>query len=335
MRLEEGKAELVITPNSQFAKKFIETFIKSKGTHQLNDAIKEAISTNGYSHDDLTFYYYGTYPNHFKSYEEARIFKESLEDLVSRTNSKAGNLKVKNIDDILFLTYFLVGHDGDVYSSNANSKYLDDLIDVFISLYDRELTPKEGDYIWVSDAVTGIETQALRNEFDEETLKMNQEYKTVSRMIGADNAIFHLPNDSTIIIDKRFVDKEPIVLPKRLSEKINAVVVDHIIEEHKKVDSKFYRDLCSGYVDTRQWRDRTKARAYKRSNKVLYPLIKQIHNYFESICSLELIKSDVQIFVYDLFVLLNLIRSPHKIDPTDKYSVIRTIIKDNDPSKGK
>lgn len=335
MEFIPDQSELIIKPTSQFAKEFIEEFIRTNGTHQLNDAIRKAISSNSYSLDQLTLKFNGIYPNDFKSAADAQLFKESVETLVSKTNSNTGNFRIANIDDVLFILYFIVGHQGDIYGSTAQSKYLDELIDVFLSLLKRKLTSTDDEYIWIPDGITGIDTQIPRTEFSEKELKMNGGYHTISRMIGPNNEDFHIASDSPILIDKRELNEEQIVLPRRLSEKIIANVIDHIIEEHKKADTPFYHALSQGHIKLFEWENRTKVRKYRRSNKVLYHLIRHIEQYFHTNSKFKLVTKDIHVFVYDLFYILNLILPPYKIDPVEKYSVIRTMLRDNLPGKGK
>lgn len=328
MNLTEDKSQLVITPDSKFAKELIDRHIKSKGTHQLNDAIKEAISFNAYSDDNLSFHFDGVYPYHFQSYQDAYLFKDGVDRLIENNVSHLGNFKRIGADDILFISYFLSGYIGDVYSYNTQLKHLDELIDVFIELHDSKPTPTASDYVWIFDGVTGIETQIDKKEFSEDELKMNGGYKVESRMIPPDNVIYHFANDRPIVIDKRLTDQSEIKLPERLSKKLHATIIDHIISEHKSADTKFYKELKSGYIDTRKWRNRTKARGYGRNNRILSKLIYELDTYLLHNNSSTLI-TDRRGFIYDFLALLKLIQPPLKLNRADKALEIRTIVKDN------
>jgi hypothetical protein len=334
MELETGKKEILIKPDRLFATTLIDEIKYSKGIAYLNDSIRENLDALSSEDPHVRFKFSGLYPHEFHDYNEARYVKEEIERLVDNTNKSVGQMNISNIDDILFITYFYYGHVGEVRGSTGTTKYLDDLIDVFLGLINKKLTPSSEDYIWIPDGSTGIETEVARHEFNDEELRMNGGYKTVSRMLGVNNVVWHLPEDLPIVMKGRYEGEEAVQLPIRLSSKISSFIIDHILAEHRKADTKFYKELCSGYINTHSWSNRARARDYKRTNKILYKLIERLDNYLISTNKFVPTQRVRHIFIYDLLILLKLIEPPYKINPTDKYSVIRTICKDNRPSGG-
>lgn len=324
MELIKDKPLLQITPTAQLRAYLIERTIQEKGTFYLNDAIVEELA---YNSDAESFNFSGIYPNSFID-NDAIIFKNKLEELISNSNSRFTHLKVKHVDDILFITFFYTGYSAEVYSRNQNAKYLDDLIDVFIDLLDSKHTPTESDYIWVQDGFNGIETEVKKELFTEDELKMNGGFNVYSRMVPPKNEIYHFANDRPVIVGKRQIDKGDIRLPARLSKMLNETIVKQIIDEHKRADTAFYKELTSGYIDTRQWRGRTKTRDYKRENKTLVKLIKEIDAYLLTNNKSSLL-TDRRELTYDLLSLLKIMPTPLKINRADKALAIRTILKDN------
>jgi hypothetical protein len=324
MELIKDKPLLLITPTAILRDRLVEQTIKEKGTFSLNDSIAEELAFDA---EASTFPFIGVYPNLFKDDNEAKLFKDCLEELIGRTNSRS-HLKVKHIDDILFITYFYTGYTGEVYANNQNIKHLDDLIDVFIDLLDSKHTPTDSDHIWIEDNFTGIESEVSKHLYTEEELKMNGGFKVLSRMVPPNNVIYHFASDRPITIDKRVSDKNLIRLPERLSKKLLETTVSYIIDEHKKADTLFFKELRTGYLDTRSWRERTRARGYDRLNKALCKLIIELDHYIYDNNKSSLI-TDRREVIYDVLALLKMLPFPLKINRSDKALAIRTIVKDN------
>ncbi|MEE1945067.1 hypothetical protein VRU48_08110 [Pedobacter sp. KR3-3] len=325
MEAIHNEPQLLITPTSQLRACLIEQTIRDKGTFYLNDAIVEELAYDAVAQ---SFRFSGIYPNLFANADEAKIFKNRLEDLVKNSNSRLKHLKIEHIDDILFLTYFYTGYSAEIYGYNANKKYLDDFIDVFIDLLDSKHMPTDGDYVWLPDVVTGIESEVGKHLFTEEELKLNGGFKVYSRMVPPDNKIYHFANDRPIVIDKRDIDKDAIKLPERLSKMLNETIIRYIIEEHKKADTQFYKELTTGYIDTRYWRERTKTRNYGRNNRMLVKLILQLDSYLHANNKSSSI-TDRRELIYDLLAIVKMLPMPLKRNRADKASAIRTILKDN------
>lgn len=326
MEIIKDKPLLLITPNAHIRTQLIEQTIQKGGTFYLNDAIVEELAYNA---DAESFKFSGVYPNLFTDDNEAKKFKDTLEELIRNSNTRLTNLKIKHIDDLLFITYFYTGYSAEVYSNNENIKYLDDLIDVLLDLLDSELTPTYGNYIWIPDRFTGIESELKRELCTEDDLKRNGGFKVYSRMVPPENKTYHFASDRPIVISKRKVDKDDIRLPEILSKTLNETIIKHIFDEHKRANTAFYKELTSGYIDTRLWRDRTKQRSYERENKMLNMLITELDKYlYES--NKSSFKTDRREVIYDLFVILQMI-PPNKLkrNRLDKASAIRYIQKDN------
>lgn len=335
MELELGNTQIVIKPNRRLATMLIEEVTYTKGISYLHDSIRKSLNQLSTSDLQLTFKFSGFHPYIFASHEEAKSAKDELEQLVGRTNKANDRLNIKNIDDLLFISYFYYGSVADVRSSGINAIYLDELTDVFLALMNRKLTPSSEDFIWIPDASTGIETEVPRSEFNEEDLLMNGGYKAASRMIGKNNAILHLPNDNPVVLNVRNDNENAIRLPSRLSTMINDLLIDHIIEQHKKADTSFYKELSSGEISMREWSNRTRTREYKRHNLMLYHIIDRLDKYLISNNSLVPTKKSRHVFIYDFLKILKLLAPPYKIDAEDKSSAIRTICNDNAIKSGK
>jgi hypothetical protein len=325
MELIKDKPLLRITPTAQLRAYLIEHTIQEKGTFYLNDAIVEELALDTQAE---SFKFAGIYPNMFAKAEDASIFKSKLEELINNRNSRFTHLNGKHIDDILFITYFYIGYSAEVYSNNQNAKYLDDLIDVFIDLLDSQQTPTDSDHIWIPDGLTGIEIEVKKEQFNEDELRLNGGFKVYSRMIPPKNVIYHFANDRPILVGTRKADKSEIRLPERLSRMLNEIIITQVIDQHKRANTTFYKELARGYIDTWQWRQRTRARDYKRENKTLVKLINEIDAYLLTNNKSSLL-TDRRELTYDLLALLKLLQTPLKINRSDKALAIRTIIKDN------
>ncbi|WP_113652243.1 hypothetical protein [Pedobacter namyangjuensis] len=316
---------LLIIPTAKLKNHLIHRTIQEKGTFYLDDAIIDELAHNA---DAEHFKFKGIYPNLFEGSEDASIFKHNVEELISKSNSRSSYFKVKYIDDILFITYFYTSYLAEVSAKNQNDKYLDGLIDVFIDLLDSKHTPTESNHVWIPDGLTGMEVEVSKQIFNEDELKLNGGFKIYSRMVPPKNVIYHFANDRPILVGKRHAGESEIQLSERLSRMLNETLIKHIIEEHERANTLFHKELTTGYIDTRKWRQRTKPRAYERKNKILAKLINEINAYLLAHNKSSLL-TDRRELIYDLLALLKMMPKPLKRGRANKASAIRYILKDN------
>ena len=281
MELKEDSTIIKIFPNKAFASKIILEQRKKGGysiEHFFDLGLKEGIyESNDLSHLVESFDFAGISGKEFKTYEEANAFKTKLEAIV--TKSLEDGLNMGNIDNILFILYLHANFTMDVESIKMRYKYLDELITLYVELKQKTISIKNSSLTEKEKLL--LERKNFDNLEEEERLQFisSQAVKINARMLGTDNKLLYVPDDFNIVLKRTNCD-EDITVPERLASQFRFLMLQEIVQQHEKYNTKFYRFLLEDNQDLSQLMTRSKysdKRKYK--NTVLADLILEIEKY--------------------------------------------------------
>lgn len=334
MEFNADKNVIEIRPRSKFVTDLLISEIKAKGAANLHPSIMEKVI--GFSTDYSEILQIISPINFLGGNDKILQYNGRIKDLyqelcglIVKHSTNIPFLNSDTMDDILFITLFSWRKASEPVVRDENEIYLDELIGLYLQLKQRKIS--------LPNMEGGMDFNRL-SEDEMETLINNDEVKVEGRMIGGINInkLIYIPSEYPIAIKGDGKRSQDIILPARLTTSLYSVIMDEIVQQHKRYNTKFYRMLCDEDFDSIKLEGRTKARRIKSNVRLIYSLATHLIDYLDFISKEPLTPTHNEpIFtshkyrlIYSVLNVLEFIKS--KSSEPEKY--IRKLLHDNKPS---
>lgn len=335
----ELKAEdniIEIRPETQFANKLISEELQDSQTYyRIHPTIREVIGDvlvgDAVVNQQMPPFRFMGGNDKFLQYDGdiTELYNE-LTNIVEKHKQYIPSLNLQSIDSLLFASMFSWGELSERHGDDNKLSYLDELIGLYLSLRKKKV-------VIGNDAAQLLEKESITKGFDrlptdiQEQLISDGDVKAEARHVGGlgVNKFVYIPSDMDIVIADRN-GGQGIVIPERLSNKIYSLLLKEIVEEHKRNDTTFYKKLCNDDFNGIELESRSTFRRSKKNVKLLTQVILLMDSYIVQSNRFETVKKHRYVLIYDILQALRYIDYNH---PTreDKYSYIRTVVRDNKP----
>lgn len=338
MVLNEADNIIDISPNIEFANKLISDELARGNTYErihptISDQLGSIIIGElKVTYNNLPFKFMGGNDKSLHYDGKLSELYNELRDVGEKHKQYIPSLNLQAIDNLLFATLFSWGEFSERQGNDNRLSYLDELIGLYLNIKKKKvLIGKEASLLLdAEDRSKGFDRIS---EDTKEHLIVDGYVKAEARHVGGlgVNKLTYIPSDMDIVIADRN-GGENIVIPERLANKIYSMLLKEIIEEHQRNGTKFYTKLTKDDVNDIELESRSTFRKSKKNIKLLNHLILLMDIYITQYNTFEVVKKHRYVLIYDILKALKYIEYNH---PTreDKYSYIRTIVRDSDPTK--
>jgi len=338
MKLNQEDNVIEITPNLEFANKLIlEEIVRGNSYDRLHPTITDELGSIivgevKVSDDNLPFKFMGGNDNSLHYSGEITELYYELEALIDKHKQYIQSVTTQSIDNLLFATLFSWGEFSERQNNNNKLSYLDELIGLYLNLKKKKVSIGK-------EATQSLDGESRSKGFDnlsndvKKNLISDGHVKAEAQHIGGlgVNKLVYIPSDMDIVIADRN-GGDNIVIPERISNKIYKLILNEIFEEHKLNNTAFYTKLSKDDLDSIELESRSTFRRSKKNVKLLNYLILLMDSYIIQFNAFEVIKKHRYVLIYDILKALRYIDHHHP-NREDKYTYIRTVVKDSNPNK--
>lgn len=336
MILREEKEIIEINPNIEFANRLISEEIKRGGSYaRIHPNISDKLGSFvlgkiELTSDHLPLDFTGGNDRYYAFDGELKDLYADIVEVVKKHSQYITSIDNETIDNLLFATLFSWGESSERHDNDNSLSYLDELIKLYLRL-------KKGKVVIGNRAASSLSIENRARGFDklsndiQEILIDDELVKAEARNVGGIgvNKLIYIPSDMNIVIEGRN-NKENIVLPSRISSKVYKLILNEIISEHESNDTNFYKKLYSEDFDAINLERTITFRRSKKNIKLLNYLILLMDSYIVESNQFRIIKKHRYVLIYDILKALSFFKHYHA-NREDKYTYIRTIIRDNKP----